>query len=135
MSTLLRRVGTTRRKGKEDMSSMFVKKNAPSILSREFVKRVLGRVEQGFRVKSRTRVAVRMGPKATSEGGLRTCEACKVGHLDVNLRSPSSERLGVLKEVRGCRRFLRACEDTERTKFSGVGVSLVDTVPSRACRK
>lgn len=109
IDTVVRRVRDCRRLSKRcRIRAVFLKKKAPSLLAPRRVRRVFSTVCRVFSMGRGTRVAVRVGPKAISVRGLYTVGTTNMGELDVKLRSTRGRRLGVLKEVRACRRFLRA---------------------------
>lgn len=114
------------------VSSVFIGGGTPSIVSEEWVEKLLFVVKTHFTMKEDVEITMEVNPGTVDEGKLALYFKAGVNRLSIGLQSASEEELAALGRIHTYGQFLEAYEAARRVGFSNINVDVMSALPGQS---
>ena len=113
------------------VSTVFVGGGTPSVLEAGQMERVLGNIQEVFKLEKKPEITLEMNPGTVTEEKLQCYKENGVNRLSIGLQSVKNEKLEVLGRIHSYEEFLESYELARKAGFTNISVDLISSIPGQ----
>lgn len=113
------------------VKTVFIGGGTPSLLSGEWMKKLLGSVYGHYQVDENAEISVEVNPGTATEEKLVAYKEAGINRISIGIQSLNDEELKALGRIHDSRQFYETYQMCVKTGFNNINVDLMSAIPGQ----